>query len=697
MGRRRTFDPSAVRTLAFAGHRSAGKTSLAEALLQSAGAIRSLGSVDRRTALLDHHDEERRRKLSLQNSYAWLEWGGALVHLVDTPGSAVVGHLRDLAVSCVDGVVLVIDATAGVQVGTEDVLAGTEGKPMVCVFNKADRRRSLEAVVEAVESAAGRRVLPLQLPFRDDDDRFVGVVSLQTMSVYRYASDGSGSFSVEPVPDRYRSAAAAAWERVVEAVALTDDALLEKYLEYMELDTTEVMEALTVAVRQGALIPAVFTAATTAVGVEALLDMIVGQLPAPLVPQEPDFVAQVVSTHLDPEGQLYRVLRVWGGKPPRSGQLYNASTRSRNRVRRFYQIRGPRRAVATTTCAGCLLATWDDIDARPGDTLTDGVSLALPSPEPKPPMMAYVVTAKDSASARALPQALQSLMHIDTGLRLHTDEVGNILLAGRDDGHLSLAVKRLEDLWSVSVVTALPHVKYIETPMADVSDVAGIHVLEDSHGLVEEYGACRLDLSPLPPDQGVRFVDRVSDEEALPARWRPAIERGAQEALAHGPTAGYPVVGADVRLRGGEYDILQSTDDHFVAAGRNALRNALSRSGTRLLEPWWTLQAWIPAECVGDLLADVSSHRGRILGVESGAGVAGSHVRALCPHRELRTFAGRLQRLTGGRGTFSTAPSHYEALPAHLVPEAIADSPFRNERLRQAVPEMPNPRRSGAA
>ena len=687
MGRRRTFDPVAVRTLAFTGHRSAGKTSLGEAMLRCAGATRTLGSVDRRTSLLDHHEEERRRRLSLQNGYAWLEWNASLVQFIDTPGSAVASHLRNLALATVDGVVLVVDATAGVEFGTEEILTAHPNKPMVAVLNKADRRREIDEVIERLDEAAGRRVLPLQLPFRDDDDDFAGVVSLPTMTVLRYAQDGSGAFSSEPVPERYAQAAMNAWERVVEAVALTDDALLEHYLEFMELKTDVVMAALRVAVTRGLLIPAFFTASTAAIGVEPVLDAIVDLLPPPEVPEDEGFVAQVVSAHLDADGQLYHVLRVWSGEPPRTGHILNPGNQGRRRIRRLYQIRGPRRAVATTVGPGSLLASWDDLGGRPGDTLTDGESFVLPTPDLAPPMMANLLSAQDPAGARKLPSALQTLTQIDPGRQLHGDEEGGVLLAGRDDTHLALAVKRLKELWSIHVRTTLPRVKYIETPVEGVSDVEGIHVIEDADGLVEEYGNCRLDLAPLPPEQGRpptnRFVDGVSDAEALPERWRPAIDQGAQLALAHGPTAGYPVLGADIRLRGGEYDILQSTDDHFVAAGRIALQEALSRSGTRLLEPWWTLDTQIPQECVGDVLADVSSHRGRILGIEPGEDSSNARIRALCPHRELRTFAGRLQSLTGGRGTYSAAPSHYEPLPGHLVKEAIAASPHKAAKARR--------------
>ncbi len=711
MGRRRTFDPAAVRTLAFAGHRSAGKTSLGEALLRAAGATRTLGSVDRRTTLLDHHDEERRRKLSLQNAYAWLEWRSTLVQFVDTPGSAVVSHVRNLALTGADGVVLVVDSTAGVEFGTEEILLAHMNKPLVCVLNKADRRRNLDAVIARLEVVAGRRVLPMQLPFRDDDDEFAGVVCLTTMSVLRYAPDGSGAYSSEPIPDRYRQAAATAWEHVVESVALTDDALLERYLEFMELETTEFTDALRAAVLAGVIVPAFYTSATGAIGVEPLLDAMVELLPSPReasppLGREPDgnvvqlsdpgFVGQVVSAHLDSDGHLYHVFRVWSGEPPRSGQFWNTSTQRSSRIRRLYQVRGPRRAVATTTGPGALLAIWNDLDATPGDTLTDGADLVLPTPPRAPPMMAYTVAGKDPAGVRKLPRALQLLTQIDSGLQVRSDHDGDFLLAGRDDSHLALAVKRLNEMWGIPVRTALPPVEYIETPLEGVEDVEGVHVLEDVHGLVEEYGACRVDLSPQPLDKGNRFVDGVSDDEALPPRYRPAIDQGAMEALAHGPTAGYPVVGAEIRLRGGEYDILQSTDDHFVAAGRIALRAALARSGTRLLEPWWTVEAKVPQECVGDVLADVSAHRGRILGVEPGEDSSDARIRALGPFRELRTFAARLQGLTGGRGRFSTAASHYEPLPGHLVKEAIAQSPHRSSERGKSPKRNTRPHRGEA-
>ena len=229
----------------------------------------------------------------------------------------------------------------------------------------------------------------------------------------------------------------------------------------------------------------------------------------------------------------------------------------------------------------------------------------------------------------------------------------------------------------------LPPVGYVELPSAAVRGVEGVHVREDGDGLREEYGKCELTLVPTDPEQGMRFVDAIGDvEDDLPRKYRGAIDQGCQRAMRHGPTAGYPVVGAQLHLTGGDYDILQSTDDHFRLAGEKAVRTALERSGTRLLEPWWEVEVSSPQGSLGDLISDISAHRGRILGMEVEGGLA--RLTAHSPYRELRTFAARLQTLTGGRGRFHTRMSHYEVLPDNLLREAIEASPHRRTAERGA-------------
>jgi elongation factor G len=278
-------------------------------------------------------------------------------------------------------------------------------------------------------------------------------------------------------------------------------------------------------------------------------------------------------------------------------------------------------------------------------------------------------------SARGEP-LLQAVVRADAGLSLDVDPwTGALLLAGADESHLRLAREKLLRLEG-EIELQLPPVGYVESPVRPVRNVEGLHRKLDADGLVEEFGRCELALDPIGPDEVARFVDLVgASEDDLPVRFRPAIDDGARAALRHGPSAGYPVLGVELQLTGGDYDMLQSTEEHFRFAGQRAARAALERAGTRLLEPWWEIVVDTPQACLGDVISDLSAHRGRILGME----VEGSRtwLSAACPYRELRTFGTRLQGLSGGRASYRGHHTHHEPVPAPLVAEVVETSPFR--------------------
>ena len=329
-----------------------------------------------------------------------------------------------------------------------------------------------------------------------------------------------------------------------------------------------------------------------------------------------------------------------------------------------------------------LVATWDLLPLPAGATLTAGEAAEIATFPPKPPMFALWIRPVHSKDEPRFYELLQAVTRADRGLSLLSDDsVGALLLAGQDEAHVRIAIERVQE-WSggISLLTELPPVGYVETPAATVQGVEGIHVQKDGDGLVEEYGKCEVAIEPTDPEEGTLFVDAVEDEEDLPVRYRPAIHSGALRAMMHGPTAGYPVVGVQLHLTGGDYDILQSTDDHFRLAGERAVRSALERAGTRVLEPWWQIEITAPQQSVGDLLSDIAAHRGRILGVEVVS--ESSYITAHIPYREVRTFGTRLQTMTGGRGHFSQVMSHYEPLPEHLLREAIEASPHRAQEQR---------------
>ncbi len=720
------FEPARQRVVALAGHRASGKTSLGDLLCKVARVTREVGSVDHRSSLLDWSTEERSAGHSLSIAAAWVPWtpeqdtrpsDGWTIQLLDAPGSDLLAHERELALASSDGGLLVVDGTAGVEHGTQQALEQIQrgDLPAVAVLTKLDRTVDVHAVQNQLHDASPRRAVLVQLPFFDDQGELAGVIDLVKGVVLRF--DAEASCSTEPIPERCHRVVMRAREALAESVALTDDDLLERYLEDLELPDDALEDGIIQGILSRRLLPILLASVPRRIGGQPILDAVGRWLPSPMTRprtvRDSDgalralhvgedgapFVASLVAWGMDAEGAPFQVVRVWSGAPPRNGQLVHSVTGATARVHKWYRLRGPRRSVAAEAGPGALLATWELLPGRPGDSFSDGERLTVPVPAAGPAMTAWLLDADDED---ALGQAVRDLVATDRGLALLTDETtGGLLLAASSEGHLTLAVRRLRQRSGLEVRTSLPPVAYREVPVHAVAEVEGLHVREDSYGLVEEYGRCRLDLIPQECEtsipvaslQPLRFEDEVEPEEDLPERWRPAIGEGALSALAHGPTAGYPVVGARVKLRGGAYDMLQSTDDHFRLAGENGVRSALERAGTRLLEPWWAVEISLPKDHLGELINDISAHRGRVVGMEVDGDTA--RLRAHSPYRELRTFSSRLQQLTGGRGAFHAHPDHYEPLPDHLVGEAIAESPYRtNAKGREATPMPAGPRRA---
>lgn len=672
--------------VALVGHRGSGKTTLAEHLLAAGRAVRQPGSIEQGTTLLDHHPDERRRKLSLQLGFGWIEVGDRVLQLIDVPGSPAARFERRLAIEMSDLVVVVVDGSERLAADVAGSLqeAAAAGVPTIVFVNKLDRARgSMDALVAEMVETSSRPLVAVEAVLQRADG-VIGVADLVSRELALLETvlelEEPGAAFVRP------------WEILTEAVALTDDALLEEYLEYLELPPDEVRQGLRTAVCGARLVPVVHGAALRSFGIDRLLDLLTDCSPdvdrrrRPLahecdgtpVPVAADggFVAQLLATQLDGDGEPFQVFRVWSGEAPVNRPWVHGDTGRQRKVRRLYRMRGRRRAAAKkATRAGSLVATWDLLPGRPGDTFTSGERLVIVPPEAPPRMMAYALhpaTERDRASLRG---ALEHLLAMDGGLELHTDDTtGELLLGGASEAHLDLAIARLGWL-GVQVSGALPPIPYREVPANSVRNVEGIHKLEDGDGLPVEYGACNVDVEPRP-DEAIDFEDAFPDADELPRRFRPAIDQGVRKALEHGPTAGYPVLGAHVRLTGGDYDILQSTEDHFRIAGEIAARRALKEAGTRLLEPWWQVDVYAPSDDIGAVISEVAQRRGRVVGLE----VLGGETRVCVqvPYRELRTFGPSLESVSGGRGRFFGEASHYEVAPDHLVDEAIRSSPFRH-------------------
>ncbi|TNE84419.1 MAG: hypothetical protein EP330_29850 [Deltaproteobacteria bacterium] len=674
--------PSQARTFALVGHRSSGKTSLAEALLAEAGVVRRPGLVEQGTTLLDHLPVERRRHMSLQAGFAWMPRDKNLLFLIDVPGGAAAAPERAITGAGGDLRLVVTGVTDGVEQGTRRELA--QRQPAFIVLTKMDRAHQHEwpGVVAAVQDAAsGKRVQPLQLPFYTGGC-FTGVLDLVSRRLVTL--DGER----HEVPDEVRAEFAAAREALVESVALHDDSLLETYLEFFELDDALFEEGLARAVASGRLLPVCFASALTGIGAGPLLDAIARFGPAPIArpvalmdadgaplvaTEDGPFAAQVLATQLDADGEPFQVLRVWSGTlPARGGVAWDGGRRG---LRRIYSLRGPRRKVADYVGPGAVLATWELLGVRPGDIVyADGRVVRARQPWLfRPAIERRVVT--DSRQGERLYAALAALQRRDRGASVRADGAHAAIVGGVNSLHLQRMLEILAE--DVRFETSLPMVPYREAPR-------GHGVAEFEHqklvgGEPLEYARVVLEVRP-SSESGLRF-SVAADEEALPSRWHEAIERGVREAMSNGPSAGYPVDGLEVVCTDGDYDLFASEEAWFELAAAEALREALYVAKTELIEPLFEVTVDVPSERVGDVLTELGQRGGRVIGLES----PGSRTRisAEMPYRQLRTLGPRLEAVTSGESRLEAAQRRMAPVPAQAVAQAMHESPHPVPQRRQ--------------
>lgn len=672
------------RSFALVGHRASGKTQLAESILHAAGVVREPGRVDDHDTLLDADPESRARGMGLWPGFAWVPWGRHVFELIDLPGAQAASWPARLAQQGADVTVLVVSAPDGLERGAAAVLedARQDERPLVAVLSRLDRARSAGTVADTAASlgSARRRVAVLQHPVFEGN-KLVGVIDLLT---HRLQRPGEGLVATdEPVPDALLDEAHAARERLVEALALSDDALLEHYLEHLDLDADQARAGLLAGVRDGTLLPVVLSSAHLGLGTRLLLDTLAAVAPDPaewaLPPgtnPAPQLVTQWLATLYDEDGEPYSVHRVWYGAVPANPVLVNTRTGVTTRAKKVYRVRGPRRALAPNPVAGSLIAVWEPLSGQPGDTFVDRGRVELSVPQPRGAMAwRWLRTSGRAQDAERLVVALEALRRVDPSL-VWTDEspLDGVRLGGHSHAQLDLAVERLRGRFGLQLRVEPVPVRYREHPKQRVERVGGTH-LRAVDGDVKEFGAAWLDVVPVAPEVGFAYRCDV-DEDDLPRRFHAPIGEGARRALLAGPKAGYPVQGVRAWCVAGEYDALESTDAHFELAGEKAMAAALERAGTEILEPWSLVHLSAPADAVGPVLADLASHRSRVVGLQ--VDEERTLVEAQCPDEQLRTLASRLDAISAGRCWFTARASHLERLPEELVAGVVAASPFRS-------------------
>jgi elongation factor G len=682
------YDAKSIRNVVFVGHGGAGKTSVVSAALFASGAVNRLGSVDEGNAPTDFDSEEVQRRMTISAKMAFCEWNKHKINMVDTPGFGNMIQEARGAMRVADTAIVVIDCASGVQVQSEKVWQFAEefDVPRFVLVNRVDRERaSFEDSLASIQGGLGRSCIPIQIPLGTAGD-FRGLVDLVQMKAYVYEGDSSGKFAETPIPDDYAAAAREHRDRLIELVAESNDALMEKFFEEGTLSNEDLTSGLKEQVRNRAICPVVYASATRNIGVPSLLGAIVEYAPDPtyvghVTGKKPDgteverkisddepFSAYVFKTISDPFTGRISLFKVYSGTLTSETHPYNVNKETTERIGHVVLMQGKESVQVGTVHAGDIAAVAKFKDTQTGDTLAEKnnpiVYPAIAWPEP---MISFAIEPKSRGDEEKISTAIQKLIEEDPGLHYDREpQTKEFLLSGQGQMHVEIAVARLRSRYGVEVTLKPPKVPYRET-IRGKADVQGRHKKQSGgHG---QFGDCKIRVEPLPRGGDFQFVDEIFGG-SIPKQYIPAVEKGILEARHRGSLAGFPTVDFKVTLYDGSYHTVDSSEMAFKIAGRLAFRKAMEQAKPVLLEPIMNVVIDAPEEYAGDLMGDLNSRRGRVQGME----VRGSAtiIRAQVPLVEMLTYASDLTSRTGGHGNYTMTFDHYDEVPAHQAEKIIA-------------------------
>jgi elongation factor G len=663
------YSGDAIRNIALAGHQGSGKTSLAEAMLFDTGAIDRLGRVDEGTARTDFDPEEQRRRISINLSLAAMEWKGTKINVLDAPGYLdFIGEVGS-AMRVADAAVIVVAGPSGVEVGAETAweLATEHQLPKLIFVNRMDRENAdFTRVMESIRTAFGSRCVPVQVPIGQEAG-FRGVVD-----VLRHAAYSGAGKDVQrtDVPADLQAQVEECREALMECAAEADDALLEKYLGGEALSDEELCHGVVAAVKGCGMVPVLFGSATGNIGVQALLDAIVELAPAASekgADEGKSAGALVFKTLSDPYVGKLSYFRVYQGVLKGGGDLHNTTRDHDERLGQLFVLRGKQQDGVTEVPAGDIAATAKLGATGTGDTLSErGKTVRLEAIEFPHPAYSKAIVALSKADEDKMGPALARLAEEDPTFKFHRDpETGQTVISGQGDTHLSIVIERLKR-FGANVKEEPVKIPFRET-IHGTARVQGRH--KKQTGGRGQFGDCWVKFEPLPRGSGYEFVDAIVGG-SIPRQYIPAVDKGLQESLDHGILGGFRVVDIRATCDDGSYHDVDSSEMAFRQAAHLAFRAGLEKAGPVLLEPVTNIEVVIPEQYMGDIISDMNTKRGRILGMEP-VGNGKQLVRAVAPMAELQSYAIDLRSIARGRGKFKTEFSHYEEVPAHIAQGVI--------------------------
>jgi len=677
----KSYPTGNLRNVALISHEGAGKTSLVEAALFDTGATTRLGRVEEGTTVSDFEPDERERKISLGASVVPVEWRDCKINLLDTPGYAdFVGELR-AALRVSDAAVVVVDAAAGVEVGAELVwsYADEYNLPRLVFVNTLDRENTdFLATLETVQSRLSAHAVAVQLPIGAQSE-LAGTLDVLTGKATLYESGRPREGAASSVSAALEARLASLREKLMEAICETDDDLVARYLEGVEIDAVDLRRALRRAVARGELVPVLCGSAALNVGVAGLLDAAVDYCPSPADAEPRDAQGRPLDGHLaalvfktvsDTFGRR-SYFRVYGGSMEADSHVWNAARGKDERVPQLLVMRGGQGEPALKLPAGDIGAVLKLAETLTGDVLTARerpVDLA-PVRYPEPAYSA-AVEPKTRGDLDKLGPALARLTQEDPTLRVRRDvESAQTVLSGMGETHLQVALDRLRRKYGVDVALGELRVPYRETVTASARALGRHKKQTGGHG---QFADVWLRVSPLPRGEGFKFTDKVVGG-SIPRNFIPAVEKGVQEALREGFLTGHPVVDIEVTVDDGSFHPVDSSEMAFKIAASLAFKKAAEGARPVVLEPIMRVEARVPNEYTGDVMGDFNGKRARILGMEP-AGEASTIILAQAPMREMGHYAASLRSITQGRGVYTMKTEGYEEAPHIVVQQIIAEA-----------------------
>lgn len=688
----RQYRTEEIRNIGIIAHSGAGKTSLIEAMLYNGGTIERMGAVDNGSTVADYASDEIERKTSLNCSVCIAEWGEHKLNLIDTPGAEdFYGDLHGV-LRVVDAVIVVVDATTGVEGGTEKVweIADKYELPRIIFINKMDKENaSFENALASISEILETRAVPIQLPI-GKEEQFIGVVDVIENAAF-LEPDGNAPVAKSDVPDDLAGAAEESREALVEVAAESDDELIEKFFEG-ELSEEEIQSGLQTGIFENQFVPVLCGSSLKNIGVQQLMDMVVNCCPSPVQvgqvqdaedeskTREPSteapLSAVVFKTIADPFSGQLSLFRVYSGTLTGDLQVSNSTRGESERLGKPTFMNGKQAINTSQVPAGDIGALTKLNVTRTGDTLCDrDASIKLPGIEFPNAVISYAISPTREGDDEKLITALTRISEEDPSFKIERNDVTKqLLVSGLGELHITVNRDRIVEKFAVETQVAPPKVPYRETVRGRAQNVKERH--KKQSGGKGQFGEVTINLAPLERGEGFEFINNIKGG-VIPSNYIPAVEKGIRQRMERGAIAGYPLVDIQIDLHDGKYHDVDSSDMAFQIAGSMAFASGVQQADPCLLEPIMNVSISVPDQFMGSIIGDLNGRRGQVMGVEQLG--KRQEINALVPLAEMLRYSIDLKSMTSARGNFRMEFTHYEIVPDDIAQKIIAQSKTEEE------------------